>query len=62
MLYFRDKKEARSIRRPGGKERVPGGYEVARKKGHEQCEDSGKKKRVPGKEDSFSGTLLLLDR
>jgi len=31
MLYFRDKKEAQSIRRPGGKERVPGGYEGARK-------------------------------
>lgn len=61
MLDFRDKKFPVSGTAPG-KKREPGGCEVARKKGHEQCEDSGKKKRVLGKEDSSPGTLLLLDR
>ena len=41
MLYFRDKKEARSIRRPGG-------YEGARKKEPEQFEGGGEKERVAG--------------
>ena len=64
MLDFRDKKRSPNNRTAPGKTREPGGYEVARKKGHEQCEDSGKKKRVPGEGgfNSSPGTLLLLDR
>ena len=61
-ILLKIKKEARSIRRRTGKERVAGGYEGARKKEPDQFEGGGKKKSAGGRWlVSCSGTLLLLD-
>ena len=61
-ILLKIKKEARSIRRRRGKERVAGGYEGARKKEPDQFEGGGKKKSARGRGVvSCSGTLLLLD-